>query len=797
MAHLGLETLHPETAQSKSRAVSLSPVIGRAHRLTAALLIAGLIAGGIGVLSYQLGALSWLEQRSVDARFAVRGSVHPSSHVAIVALDTYSYRHLPLPPLPRTLDAELVEHLTRAGARVIAFDFALERPSTDARADADLIRALARAQRAVVSVTAVEPGGGTAPLAGRVPFASVGVRPGVTLLELDGDGVVRRFPSGLGGVDSFALAAARSYSRAVGANVPIGALIDYPGPPRSVRALSFLEVLRGRFDASAVRGKVVVVGPTAPVLQDIHATPVGAAMSGSEIQADAIATALDGFPLREAPALTTTLVLLGLGLIVPLLAILSRWIPYVLRGMRGGESAAGAGGAPAGLLVRPGPDKVVVLGIGALVALGWSLATQLAFDRGAVLDYADGLLTIVLATAGVWMLAEALDRRERQRLRMLFAAAAPEVVERVLRPSDGSGGLPPIVTAKSVIAGYRIEKEIGRGGMGVVYRASQLRLERPVALKLIRPELARSATYRARFERESRAAAAISHPNVIPVFDAGEDAGLLYLVMQLISGINLASVLKGSGCLDPRDAALLLYQIADALDTAHAQQLVHRDVKPANIVLRAEDPSCALLTDFGLAKRLTAEGHPPIGYHAPPAWDRAPTGGHTPTGWAGTIDYLAPEQLEGRAVDRRADVYALTAVLYHCLTGSVPFPCEAALPSEEESAKIAAHLGASRPAVTKLCPELPAQIDFVIARGMAIPPSDRYPSAGALAAAAGVALGVPARHTALPMKPAAQETRKQAWTPQTKAPESDTSTSSTTLISERQALSGIDNESLK
>lgn len=687
-------------------------MFGHAHRLlVAALLSAGLVAGALGLVSRSVGFLGWLEQRSVDARFALRGNVHPSNKVMIVALDTESYRHLPLPPLPRSLDAELIENLNRAGARVIAFDFALERPSTNARDDDDVIRALSRARRAVVSVTAIERGGRTAPLAGRIPFASVGVRPGVTLLELDSDGAVRRFPAGLGGVASFALAAAQSYNPAVGDNAPKGALIDYPGPPGTVRALSFLNVLEGRFAASAVRGKVVVIGPTAPVLQDIHQSPVGAAMSGPEIQADAIATALDGFPLRGASAATTTIILFGLGLIVPLLAIIHRW------------AWGGSIGRGTDALATLAPDTMVVLGIGATTAAAWSLATQLAFDSGAVLDYADGLLTVALATAAVWVLAEALNRHERRRLRMLFAASAPEVVAQVLHTPDGHAR---VLTARSVIAGYRIEQEIGRGGMGVVYRASQLHLERPVALKLIRPEYAQSSLYRARFQRESRLAAAVSHPNVIPVIDAGDDAGLLYLAMQFIAGINLASILKGNGVLDASDAALLVHQIGGALDAAHEQGLVHRDVKPANIVLRADDVSHALLTDFGLAKNVA-------------------TGDELSQleGWAGTIDYLAPEQLEGHQVDRRADIYALTAVLYHCLTGSVPFP------REETFAKIAAHINAPRPSVTRIRPGLPSAIDPVIARGMAISPSERYPSAGALAADAGEVLGVPARHTKL------------------------------------------------
>jgi len=686
----------------------------RAHRRQLAFLLsAGILAAAVGILTHELGALGWLEQRSVDARFAVRGDQAPSKSIAIVALDTESYRRLPLPPLPRSLDAEVVEHLTRAGARVIAFDFALERPSTSSSADLRLAHALSRSGHAVVSVTAVETGGGTAPLVGRVPFASAGVRPGVTLLDLDSDGAVRRFPSGLGGIPSFALASAQSYTPAVAPSPPSGALIDYPGPPGTVPSLSFAEVLAGHFDPGAVRGRIVVVGPTAPVLQDIHRSPVGAGMAGPEIQADAIATALAGFPLREVPSLAMAATLLGLALTVPLLLLASSWAWRRAKGRDARETYAGA------------PEATVVLGVGALVVAAWSVGTQIAFNNGVVLDYTAGLLTVGLATLAAWLLAEALGRRERRELRIRFAASAPEVVDRVLHAQDGTSGL---LNARTVIAGYLIEQEIGRGGMGVVYRASQLHLDRPVALKLIRPDLAESDVFRARFERESRLAAAVSHPNVIPVLDAGEDDGLLYLAMQFIEGVNLASVLRATGLLDPADAALVVEQIGGALDAAHAQMLVHRDVKPANIVLRADDTRQALLTDFGLAKSM-AQG------------DQLTQ----PDGWAGTLDYLAPEQLEGREVDHRADIYALAAVLYHCLTGSVPFP------REHDFATITAQLHAPRPSPTSIRPELPAAIDLVIARGMALATSERHPSAGALAADAATALGVPSRRTGHPV----------------------------------------------
>ncbi len=664
---------------------------------------AGLLAAACGLLSRSAGFLGWAEQRSVDARFALRGHVRVSPRVLAVALDTQSYLQLPLPPLPRGLDAEVIDDLTRAGARVIAFDFALERPSADAEADRRIVGALSRSKHAVVSVTAVGPQGSTALLAGRVPFASVGVQPGVTLLELDSDGAVRRFPLSIGGVPSFALAAARSYRSGLGSSVPAGALIDYPGPAGSVKTIPFTDVLHGHFNPADVSGRIVVVGPTAPVLQDIHRTPVAAAMAGPEIQADAIATALAGYPLRGVPVLTTAVTLLALGLLLPLLTLATG---ALLQGRDGEAERVGLG-----------PDAGISLIVGLALAASWSVAALVAFEHGAVLDYADGMLTIALASGAVFLLAQALARRERRRLRLLFAASSPEIVERVLQ---SSGDRPRSLTARTVIAGYRIEEEIGRGGMGVVYRASQLHLERAVALKLIRPDFAESPLYRARFERESRLAARVSHPNIVTVLDAGDDDGLLFLAMQYVDGTNLASVLKGAGSLEPRDAASLIEQVAGALDASHRQMLVHRDVKPANILLRADDPRHALLTDFGLARSITGT-------------DQATQ----LEGWAGTLDYLAPEQLEGREVDRRADVYALAAVLFHCLTGSVPFP------RDETFSKIAAHLNAARPTVTAIVPRLPQTIDTVIARGMAISRADRYPTAGALADAANAILRTP------------------------------------------------------
>ena len=202
-------------------------------------------------------------------------------------------------------------------------------------------------------------------------------------------------------------------------------------------------------------------------------------------------------------------------------------------------------------------------------------------------------------------------------------------------------------------AGCRIEAVAGRGGMGVVYRATELSLGRPVALKLLTPERAGDREFRERFQRESRMAASIDHPNVIPVYAAGEHEGSLYLVMRYVGGTDLHALLRDRGPLEPTQAAELVAQLASALDAAHAAGLVHRDVKPANVLLAGEH---AYLSDFGLT-RLAGS-------------DTSLTGSGQ---WIGTVEYCSPEQLRGGRTDARADVYSLGCVLFAALTGGPPF----------------------------------------------------------------------------------------------------------------------------
>jgi YVTN family beta-propeller protein len=266
-------------------------------------------------------------------------------------------------------------------------------------------------------------------------------------------------------------------------------------------------------------------------------------------------------------------------------------------------------------------------------------------------------------------------------------------------------------------AGHRIEGVAGRGGMGVVYRAVQLDLERPVALKLIAPALAEDPEFRTRFVRESRAAASIDHPNVIPIYYTGEHDGLLYIAMRYVEGSDLRTVVRAEGRLAPARAARIVAQVGAALDAAHARGLVHRDVKPANVLLGAEDH--AYLTDFGLTKRLQSAG-----------------GATTrPGGWVGTLGYVAPEQIRGERTDARSDVYALGCVLFHALTGEPPYQ------RDRDEATLWAHLNEPPPSVTSRTPAVPAPFDEVIARALAKDPAERQPSAGDLGRAALAAAG--------------------------------------------------------
>ena len=296
-------------------------------------------------------------------------------------------------------------------------------------------------------------------------------------------------------------------------------------------------------------------------------------------------------------------------------------------------------------------------------------------------------------------------------------------------------------------AGCRIEAVVGRGGMGVVYRATELTLERRVALKVVAPENVADAGFAERFGREVRHAASIDHPNIVPVYGAGQDGERLYLVMRYVDGTDLQALIAEAGRLAPARAAAIVAQLAAGLDAAHVAGLVHRDVKPGNVLLTSGASASDVhvyLSDFGLTVEVSSDA-------------RMTTTGH----WIGSVDYMAPEQLRAEDVDARTDVYALGGVLHAALTGQAPFH------RKSVPQTIAAHLNDPPPRPTALAPVDPV-FDAVVARALAKDPADRYGSAGdlgraALAAVRGEHVTIGERVVARgPAAPSEDPTRKLA-----------------------------------
>ena len=264
----------------------------------------------------------------------------------------------------------------------------------------------------------------------------------------------------------------------------------------------------------------------------------------------------------------------------------------------------------------------------------------------------------------------------------------------------------------ATFAGHTILAVAGRGAMGVVYRARNEQLGREVALKVIAPEFAEDGEFRIRFRREFEAEVSIRHPHIVRVYGAGAKEGRLFVTMQYVDGTDLARVLSNASRLEPVRAATIVAKVADGLDAAHACGIVHRDVKPANVLLA--DGDYPILTDFGLAKNINANVAP-----------------LTVAGsFLGTCDYAAPEQLIGERIDGRVDVYALGCLLFQAVTGRVPFP------RPVSAATMLAHMDEPPPLVSATAPDAPRALDDVVSTAMAKDPDERYPTAGDLGRAA-------------------------------------------------------------
>ncbi len=674
----------------------LGPTPGRRlrHGLATALLAVALAALAAGYATWHTTLGHNLELQTIDARFALRGGEKPSPRVVIVGIDdrtleTGLYGSF---PFARRYDARMIDRLRRDGARTVAFDLVFDH-GTDNFDDLALYDAAWRDHgRLVLAGTATNSRGETFVLGGLANQRAAGVSVGSVFFPEDTDGSVRRIPWSVEGLQSFAAATARDAGlsahglRAMFAGGPVW--IDFPGSAGTVRAYSFSDVLSGAVGPAQLRGRIVVVGATDPYLQDDHTVGGWASqpMSGPELEADAIATLIEGAPLRSSSTLVDWLLLALAAVLLPLLAWRRvRW------------------------------PRLVWTAIAVAVAL--TVGAQIAFDGGTVSLLAPVLVALVVSGIGAVLLPLALERRELATLRDRFARFDPAVVDAVLAdPGVALRARAFAIGPESVIAGYRIVSLIGRGGMGVVYEAVQLTLERPVALKLIDPARADDEEFRARFVRESHVAAALEHPHVIPVYEAREDGGLLFIAMRLVRGQSLAELLATAAPLAPARAVALIAQVAGALDAAHSSGLVHRDVKPANVLLHEGEH--AYLTDFGVTRDLREEGLTAAGERI------------------GTVDYMSPEQCRGEPVGPPADIYSLGCVLYEALTARVPFP------APSEAARIAAQLHDPPPRASEHWPAVPVALDAVIVRALSKDPAARFGSAAQFALAAAAAVGV-------------------------------------------------------
>jgi adenylate cyclase len=388
------------------------------------MLIAGIAIAAIALLAYSVGALSRLEDDTVDLRFQVRGK-HPAPDVVVVAINDATFSDLGVQwPFPRSLHARAIDRLRAAGARQIAYDVQFTEP-TKPREDEALIDAVARAGHVVLATTEVDDQGHTAVLGGDDVLTEANATAANSNFPAEAGGVIRRLPGSIDGLQTFALAATE---RAGGKRIERapargdGAWIDYAGPPGTIKTVPFSDVVNGRVDPAVVRGKIVVVGASAPTLQDVHPTPMSGSelMAGPEIQANAIATARRGFPLRGAPGWLNVLAIVALALAAPL----------------------------AGLRL----SAVRAALLAAALAAGYAAACQLAFDGGTILTAVYPLAAAVAGTTGMGAVSFLAERRERERTRTLFGRFVGEpVVAELLDRANGDARLGGVLQEATVM----------------------------------------------------------------------------------------------------------------------------------------------------------------------------------------------------------------------------------------------------------------------------------------------------------------------------------------------------------
>jgi len=393
--------------------------MGRAgwQRRKMALLIAvALLAAGLGVLAYGTHLLRRTELQTVDARFSIRGTKRPPPGIVLVQIDEATLRELEKRhlhsefPFPRAYDARVIDRLREAGAKVIAVDIQFTQ-QTDPTDDNDLIEAVGRAHgKIVLATTGVGPGGSTEVLGGNELLAGLGARAASARLTVDTDGVVRRFEYAYSDLKSFAVV---TQEVATGKSVPSsqftsGTLpIDFAGPPETFKAISYSKVLTGEFPPSLFNGKIVIVGASASVLQDVHATATtnGAEMSGPELWANAFSTLSRGVPLKDAPVWIDVLLILLLGMLVPLGSLRVHRVRALLDALA--------------------------------AAVAFTVAIQVAFNTGWIVSFVYPLLALSIATLGTLAVLYLSEAIERERVRDLFARFVPaDVVDQVVASTD-------------------------------------------------------------------------------------------------------------------------------------------------------------------------------------------------------------------------------------------------------------------------------------------------------------------------------------------------------------------------